>query len=279
MKKRDFSTAMGLISGISVIAISLFWGQNNITKTLLLFIDIPSIFIVIFGSFSAIIVAFQWDVIRSIPSVLHNAFLNKGQPKIEIIRLFIDLVNTERKNGLLSIEEQIDIIDDDFIKLGLHMAVDGCDEETMTATMELGMDKIEERHKKFIQVFRMEANLAPSFGMLGTFIGLILMMSNFQDMSKFSSAFATVLVTSFYGAVLSNLVFAPLANKLDLKNQEELSRLEMIMEGSLALRNGVSPRVLEDNLKLYLSTREKKKYDSIYKADHDNENKVINSAA
>lgn len=278
MKRRDFSTFMGLLSGVVVIGISLIWGQNNIPKTLLLFINIPSIFIVIFGSFSAIIVAFQWDTVRSLPSILKNAFVNKGHPKIDIIRLFIDLETQARKDGLLSLEEAIDIIEDDYIKLGLHMTVDGFDEESIRNTMELGMDRLEERHKKSIQLFRMWANLAPSFGMLGTFIGLILMMSNFQDMSKFSSAFATVLVTSFYGAVLSNLVFAPLANKLDIKNQEELSRLEMIYEGTIAIHSGINPRVLEDKLKLYLSTKEKIKYDLEYN-ESNNGKSVINDAA
>lgn len=279
MKRRDFSTSLGLLSGVTVIAISLFWGQENLAKTLLLFLDIPSIFIVVFGSFSAIIVAFQWDTIKSIPSILHNAFLNKGHPKIEIIRLFLDLAAKTRKEGLLSLEDDIDKISDDYIKLGLQMTVDGFEEDIIYDTMELGMDKLEARHKKSIQVFRMEANLAPSFGMLGTFIGLILMMSNFQDMSKFSSAFATVLVTSFYGAILSNLVFAPLANKLDIKNQEEIDRLEMIREATIALHNGLNPKVLEDNLKLYLSTKEKVKYDQLYNRSEEAEKKVINNAA
>lgn len=279
MKKRDFSTGFGLLSGVVVIAISLLWGQNNISKTLRLFIDIPSIFIVMLGSFSSIIISFQWDTIKDIPTILNNAFVKKQKSKIELIVFFVDFAKLARREGLLSLENEISNIDDNYIKMGIQMVVDGFEEETIKNIMENEMDKTNGRHKRSIQVFRMWANLAPSYGMLGTFIGLILMMSNFKDMSKFGSAFATVLVTSFYGAILSNLVFAPLANKLDIKNMDELDRMELILEGIINIQSGTNPRIMEEDLKTFLSNKDKIKYDQIASTRENREKGVIDHAA
>lgn len=279
MKKRDFTTGIGLLSGVAVIAVSLLWGQNNIGKTLKLFLDIPSIFIVMCGSFCSIIISFQGDTIKEIPTILKNAFIKKEKSKIELISFFVDFAKLARREGLLSLENEISGIDDNYIKMGVQMVVDGFEEETIKNIMENEMDKTNTRHKRSIQVFKMWANLAPSYGMLGTFIGLILMMSNFKDMSKFGSAFATVLVTSFYGAILSNLVFAPLANKLDIKNMDELDRMELILEGIINIQSGTNPRIMEEDLKTFLSTKEKIEYDQIASAHEDREKGAVNHAA
>ncbi|MDI6618929.1 MAG: MotA/TolQ/ExbB proton channel family protein [Clostridiales bacterium] len=278
MRRKDFSTALGLLSGVLVITLSLIWGQKDIGKTFMLFFDVPSIFIVIFGSFSSIIISFKWETVKNIPNVLKTAFMSKEESKIDIIRMFIDLSKQARREGLLSLENEIDKINDNYIKSGVQMIIDGFEEDSIQKTMELAMDKTEERHKKYVQVFRMWANLAPSYGMLGTFIGLILMMANFKDMSRFSSAFATVLVTSFYGAVLSNLVFAPLANKLDIKNSDELNKMELVLEGIMDIHSGVNPRIMEENLKTFLSAKEKKEYE-LSNGQRNQEEAVIRNAA
>lgn len=257
MKKHDHCTAFGLICGIMVIAISAIWGKKDIWGSLILFYDVPSIFIVMCGSFCAVIVSFQWDTIKSVPSILKNAFLNKQLSKKEIVTLFVDYSKEARRAGILALEDSVNKVHDSYLKSGMLLVIDGADEETVRRIKTLEIEKTIERHKKCIQLFRLWANLAPSFGMLGTFMGLIQMMGNFSDMSKFSSAFATVLVTSFYGVILANLVFSPLANKLDIKNSEETNRMEMILEGIIGIRSGLSPRVMQDNLKAFLSPSEK----------------------
>lgn len=256
-RKHDHSTGFGLTCGVLVIISSIIWGREDIWGTLLKFYDVPSIFIVICGSTCAIFVSFQWDTVKSIPSILKNSFLMKELKKKELIGVFTDLAKKARKDGLLTLEKDLDKIHDRFLRSGMQMVIDGYDIEKIKDIKMLEIDKTVERHKKAIQVFRMWANLAPSFGMMGTFSGLILMMENFQDMSKFSSAFATVLVTSFYGVILANLVFGPLANKLDIKNSEEVNRMEMIIEGIVGISAGSNPRVLEDNLKVFLSPSER----------------------
>lgn len=263
MRKHDHSTAFGLICGAMVIAISAIWGKKDIRSALLLFYDVPSIFIVLGGSLCAIVVAFQWDTLKSVPSILKNAFLDKQLPKKKTIELFVELSKQARRSGILSLENSMEKITDKYTKSGIMLVIDGTNEETLRRIKTLEIENTAERHKKCIQLFRLWANLAPSFGMLGTFMGLIQMMGNFQDMSKFSAAFATVLVTSFYGVILANLVFSPLANKLDIKNSEEINRMQMVLEGIIGIQTGISPRIMEDNLKAFLSPSEKLGYELV----------------
>ena len=278
MRRKDRSTAFGLMCGLLVILWSAVWGQKDIGHALLLLWDIPSVFIVMCGSFCAIVVAFQWETVKSVPHILKNAFLNKEIPKKELIKLFVDMSIKARREGLLVLEDEIESIQDESLKTGLQMVIDGFDEDKIRSIKELEIEKTVERHKKCIQLFRMWANLAPSFGMMGTFLGLIQMMANFSDMSKFASAFATVLVTSFYGVILANLVFAPLANKLDIKNSEETNRLEMMIEGLLGIQSGVNARVLADSLKAFLSPTEKLEFE-MKELKQKEGDKVIDDAA
>lgn len=261
-KKFDFTTLVGLIFGVVVVCMSIVWGKwDAMGANLKKFYDVPSIFICVAGPFAAILVAFEWSTIISVPSVLKNAFLCKEIPKTEIMKLFVRLSKKSRREGLLSLENSMDEVKDRYMRTGLQMVVDGLNDEMIRDVLGLEIDKTNERHKKCIQLFRMWANLAPSLGMLGTFIGLVQMMSTFNDIDKFGEAFATVVVTSFYGVVLANLFLGPLANKLDIKNQNEVNRMEMILEGIVSLSKGLNPNFLEDNLKPFLSPDERLKYE------------------
>lgn len=261
-KKFDFTTLVGLIFGVAVVCLSIVWGKwSAIGANLKKFYDVPSIFICVAGPFAALLVAFEWSTIISVPSVLKNAFLCKEIPKTELMELFVQLSKKSRREGILSLENSMDEVTDSYMRTGLQMVTDGLNDEMIRDVMGLEIDKTNERHKKCIQLFRMWANLAPSLGMLGTFIGLVQMMSTFNDIDKFGAAFATVVVTSFYGVVLANLILGPLANKLDIKNQNEVNRMEMILEGVVSLTKGLNPNFLEDNLKPFLSPDERLKYE------------------
>lgn len=274
-KKFDFTTLVGLLFAVVVVCLSIVWGKwDAIGANLKKFYDIPSVFICVTGPVAAILVAFEWSTIASVPSVLKNAFLCKEIPKTELIKLFIDMARQSRRQGLLSLEGTMDGLRDKYIRSGIQMTIDGVNDDTIRDIMGLEIDQTNERHKKCIQLFRMWANLAPSLGMLGTFIGLVQMMSAFNDVDKFGAAFATVIVTSFYGVVLANLVLGPLANKLDIKNQNEINRMEMILEGIIGLSKGMSPSVLEDSLKPFLSPAERLKYEVIHLKDVRNANLI-----
>lgn len=255
MKKSDFSTAIGLILGTVAVLIGMLLGGS-----LLIFWDVPSLFITLFGSFFALIISFPFEAIKRLPVVLKNAFIDKHIPADELVTIFVELSRKARRNGLLSLEDEVAKIEDPFLKQGIQMVVDGLEPETIKDILELEIGEMEKRHQSGPAVLKAWASLAPAFGMIGTLIGLIQMLSQLQDQSKLGPAMAVSLITSFYGAVLANLIFTPLATKLEHKSEVEINRREMMLEGILTIQSGVNPRILEDKLKTYLSPAERARY-------------------
>ncbi|MBZ4663092.1 MAG: motility protein [Caloramator sp.] len=255
MKKNDFSTAAGLLLGMAAVIFGML--QDGSLST---FWNAPSFFITVFGSLFAVIISFPFDTVKRLPAVLKNAFIDKHKPTDELIITFVELSKKARRNGLLSLEDEISKIEDEFLKQGIQMVVDGLEPETIKDILELEIGEMEKRHQSGIAVLKTWASLAPAFGMIGTLIGLIQMLSQLQDQSKLGPAMAVSLITSFYGALMANLVFTPLANKLELKSEIESNRREMMLEGILTIQSGVNPRILEDKLKTYLSPTERKRY-------------------
>lgn len=260
MKKRDRATNYGIMFGSLAIIIGM--GLNNgkfSLSSLKLFWDLPSIFITVGGSFFTIMISFPMKTLRNIPLALRNAFFEKQMPVNEIIDEFTQLSRKARKEGLLSLEDEIESINDDYFKNGIQMVVDGLEPEVVRETLELEISAMERRHAESINLLKAWAGYGPAYGMMGTLIGLVQMLGSLSDPSSLGPGMAKAIITSFYGSVMANFIFGPLANKLELKSGQESEVREMVLEGVLALQSGVNPRVLEDKLKTYLSPEERLK--------------------
>lgn len=257
MKKSDISTALGLVLGFFVVLYGMISGQASIKDGLLTFWDVASLFITVFGSFFAVMIAVPMSTLKKVPSAVRNAFIDKQVPAAELIERFVELSKKARKEGLLSLEDEVQNIQDEFLKNGIQMVVDGIEPEIIREIMELEISEMEKRHQSVISFFKLWAALAPAFGMIGTLVGLIQMLKNLQDQSTLGPSMAVALITSFYGSVMANLFFNPLATKLENKSNEEIGRREMMIEGVLAIQSGVNPRIVEDKLKTYLAPEER----------------------
>jgi len=257
MKKNDISTALGLILGFFVVLYGMISGQASIKDGLLTFWDVASLFITVFGSFFACMIAVPFSTLKKVPSAIKNAFVDKQIPAIVLIERFVELSKKARKEGLLSLEDEVQNIEDEFLKNGIQMVVDGIEPEVIKEIMELEISEMEKRHQSIINFFKLWGSLAPAFGMIGTLVGLIQMLKNLQDQSSLGPSMAVALITSFYGSLMANLFFNPLAYKLEVKSNEEANRREMMIEGVLAIQSGVNPRIVEDKLKTYLSPEER----------------------
>ncbi len=176
----------------------------------------------------------------------------------EIIQKIIDLSNVARKEGLLSLEEAAGDIEDDFLKKGILLVVDGTDPELVRAIMETELASVEERHKDKIGFWENVGAMGPAWGMIGTLIGLILMLKDLSDFASIGPNMATALVTTFYGSVLANWICAPVATKLKGKNAEEMMVKEIEIEGLLSIQAGENPRVIEEKLKSFLAPSDRK---------------------
>lgn len=258
MKKNDTSTMLGIIAGAIciVVGMALDGGEFKISG-LKLFWDLPSIFITVGGSFFTILICYPMADIINLPRTLKNAFIDKQIPSKDIIEKFVELSKKARKEGLLSLESEVETIEDNFIKNGIQMVVDGLEPETIRDVMELEIVEMEKRHATGINLLKAWAGYAPAYGMIGTLIGLVQMLYGLSDPNSLGPGMSKAIITSFYGSIMANFIFGPLANKLEVRSEQEAGRRDMMLEGVLALQAGVNPRIIEDKLKAYLSPKER----------------------
>ena len=250
--KRNIWPTVGLIAGSVVIVWSIAI-DGNINS----FINIPSILIVLVGSFCALLISFPFKTILKIPNVMKVLLLSPKDDRVGLLLMFSELSKKARQNGLLSLEDDISSMDNELLSTGLQMVVDGMDADTIREILELNLDAIERRHRIGQEVFTKWGDLAPGFGMLGTLIGLIIMLGELDDPSTIGSGMATALITTFYGSLASNLFFLPIANNLKSQTDEEMFTGELIIDGILEIQAGSNPRLIEERLVSYLSLEEK----------------------
>ncbi|MDR7869592.1 MAG: motility protein A [Tissierellaceae bacterium] len=250
--KRNIWPTIGLIAGLIVIIWSIKTAGEDVS-----FIDIPSILITFVGSFCALLISIPFKSIVKIPSVLKTLVFMPKDDRVSIIQLFVDLSNKARQNGLLSLEDDIAELNNELLTTGLQMVVDGVEPDRIRGILELELDSIERRHRIGQDVFNKWGELAPGFGMLGTLIGLIIMLSRLDDPSSIGTGMATALITTFYGSLAANLLFLPIASNLQYQTDEEIYTGELIIDGILEIQAGSNPRLIEEKLITYLSPVER----------------------
>ncbi|MEJ8554409.1 flagellar motor protein [Tepidibacter sp. Z1-5] len=243
----DLGTLIGIVLGFGLIIVSILLGGS-----LGAFIDIPSIMIVVGGTVAATLVAYPLPKVKEIMKLTQKAFKERKSNPNEVIESMIELANKARKEGLLALEESSAGIDDDFIKKGVMLVVDGTDPDLVRTLLETELDFLEERHKSGQGLFETMGSFAPAFGMVGTLIGLINMLKKLDDPSSIGPAMSVALLTTFYGSFLANMIFIPIANKLKVKSREETLEREIIVEGLLSIQAGENPRIIEEKLKAFL---------------------------
>lgn len=254
MKKRSYSAVAGLISGIILVV----WSIDS-SGDLSMFWDVPSVLITIGGSFAALVVSFPFKNIKSMPSMLKLLLVSPHDNREELLELLTSLARKSRKEGLLALEDDISQLDNEFLASGLQMVVDGVEPDSLKELMELKMDTMERRHRSGQSVFLKWGDLAPGFGMIGTLIGLVVMLVDLDDPSAIGVGMAVALTTTFYGSFLANMVFLPIASNLSEQTDEELFTNEMILDGILQIQAGTNPRLLEERLLAYLEPKQQKK--------------------
>ena len=177
----------------------------------------------------------------------------------EVIRQIIELSNIARKEGLLQLEEAANgSIEDEFIKKGVLLIVDGTDPEFVRSILETELDCINTRHKDVISFWENLASMGPAWGMIGTLIGLINMLGNLEDINSVGPNMAIALVTTFYGSVLANWLCTPVATKLKANDAAEIMMKEIAVEGLLSIQAGENPRIIEEKLKSFISPDRRK---------------------
>ncbi len=256
MKRFDALTPIGLMIGFAMLAFGII--SNGGLSGFMSFIDVASMLVVFGGMIAALLVSFPIKDIKHIFTVIRQAFSHKDQNLSQLITTFVKLSERARREGLLSLEVEIEKVEDPFIRKGILLAVDGIEPEVINDIMSAEITAMEERHRKGRSLLEKAGEYAPAWGMIGTLIGLILMLKNLDDPSGLGPNMAIALVTTFYGVLLANLVFLPLASKLALKTEEEVFLKQIIVEGVIGVQSGQNPKLLEEKLSAFLSMNERK---------------------
>lgn len=250
MKKRDILTPIGITLGFVMLMFGIL--SSGGTGGFASFIQISSILIVIGGLIAAILINFNLEQIKLTGRIMKEAFNKNEQSLPELIDLFVRLSERARREGLLALENELEDVEDPFIKKGVLLAVDGIEPEVINDIMNAEITAIEERHQRGRSIFEKAGEYAPAWGMIGTLIGLVLMLNTLDDPSTLGPNMAVALLTTFYGTVLANLVFLPMAGKLENKTDEEVFLKQIVIEGVIGVQSGQNPRILEEKLGAFL---------------------------
>lgn len=243
----DIATLVGVISALGLVVTAILLGGGSFAA----FVDIPSFLVVIGGAIAAVMVAFPLKNFLSVFGVTKKVFLNKVESIPALIETIVSLAETARRDGLLALESKIEDVENPFIVLGIQMAVDGTRPEVIEDVMRTELDAVATRHRDGKSIFDQLGRFAPAFGMIGTLMGLIIMLGD-MDPETIGKGMAVALITTLYGAIVSNVIFLPFAEKLGFLNKQELLAMEIIVRGIMGIQSGDNPRVIEQKLNTFI---------------------------
>ncbi len=248
----DIATLGGIAIGIFTLMIGIVITGG--VGSLRVFISIASIFITIGGSFAAVMASNTMARTFGMMKILRNALRTQSFEPGRIIAMIVTFSEKARREGLLALEDDLDELDDEFLRKGIQLVVDGTDPEIIRNIMETELNNMQTRHEQGIKIFDDWGLFAPAFGMIGTLIGLIVMLQNLGgDQAAIGSGMSAALITTLYGAVLANSVLIPIANKLTYVNEQEVLIREIMVEGTLSIQSGDNPRIVKEKLISFLA--------------------------
>lgn len=215
------------------------------------FIDLPSVCIVVGGTVAVTFIMYPMGTVFGAFRVMMKAFFTKTIDPLDLITKIVELAELARRESLVALEKAE--VPDPFLKKGVLMVADGTEERLVRSILETEINFMKQRHRQGQGIFKSMGTMAPAFGMIGTLVGLVNMLQNLDDPSSIGPAMAVALLTTFYGAVLANVLFLPIATKLGERSSEDALYMEITVEGVIAILNGENPRIVHDKLEAYLA--------------------------
>ena len=249
----DIASVIGVVSAFGLILSAILIGGGALGS----FFDAPSLMVVCGGAVAAALISYPLKTFFGVIGVTMKVFLNKNDAVADIIEQLVSLAETARRDGLLALEGRVDEIENPFIVLGIQMAVDGTRPEVMEDILRTEVDAVATRHRDGKGILDTMGRFAPAFGMIGTLMGLVIMLGDMSDPSKIGAGMAVALLTTLYGAVISNVIFLPFAEKLGFISKQELLGMEIIVRGILAIQSGENPRVIEQKLNTFIPPKQR----------------------
>lgn len=256
----DIATIIGLAAAFGLVGWSILAGGN-----LAGFVNPSAAAIVLGGTFGSLLVHFPMSRLIGLFGILRKTLVDSKAEPDAVIAKMVKYAERARREGMLALEDDSETETDEFLRKGLRLAVDGTDPQLLEKIMHTDLQQIENRHDEGARILAAGGAFAPAFGMIGTLIGLVSMLSTLSDPAQIGAGMATALVTTFYGAVLANALFLPLSGKLETRSREEILNKEMVIDGIMAIQSGDSPRIVEEKLKSFLSPALRRKVETAKK--------------
>ena len=242
----------GSILGLALCAILMFGGMFLSAGSLMPYWDFVSILITLGGSIGATLLANPWSNTIKMGSLFQLALKEPANEVGSLIDTLLTFGEKARKEGVLSLEDDVAEIPDQFLQKAIRLVVDGTDPEVVKRIMYNELDKLDARHQGYAQLFVDWGAFGPAFGMIGTLVGLIALLGNLSDTAALGSGMAVALITTMYGSILANWICIPIAAKLTVYNAGEVLMKEIILEGVLSIQAGDNPAILRERLNSFL---------------------------
>lgn len=252
----DIASLVGIVLAWVLVAITILLGGE-----MGMFVNAPSLVIVVGGSLAAVMMQFTLAQFLGAWGTAAKAFMFKETSNLELITQIVESAQVVRKEGLLALEGMMDSFESDFLRSGLQMGVDGQDAHSVTAKLNSDMILTLGRHEIAHKLFSAWGDIAPAMGMVGTLIGLVQMLANMSDPAAIGPAMAVALLTTLYGALLANLVAIPIAKKLELRTEQERIQKALIIDGVAGIQEGLNPRVLQSSLLNYIPSKQRAEHE------------------
>lgn len=267
----DLGTIGGLIFGVIVIIAAIFMEPQSAG----IFFHVPSLLITVGGTIGAVATYFPVKDLAQLPKLFAISLKDDSHNPSEVISSLVRLAEKARREGLLALEDDLQSERDEFLKKGIQLVVDGTDPDLVRSILEIEISYLEERHQLGQNIFKYTASVAPAFGMIGTLIGLIQMLTTLDNPDAIASSMGVALITSLYGALIANVIANPIAGKLSVRSRREVLLKELMVEGILSLQAGENPRIVEEKLKSFLSPKNR----TILRGENRAQEQVMQSAS
>jgi len=249
----DIATVVGLLLAIGLIVGSIVLGSAPFVA----FIDIPSMMVVVGGATAAALISFPLGTMLRSPKIALKVLFNKSENRLTLIKQIVALAETARRDGLLALESKIQDIQHPLVRTGIQMAVDGNTPDIVEEVLRTEVESMVSRHREGKSIMDQLGRFAPAYGMIGTLMGLIMMLQDMSDPSGIGAGMAVALITTLYGAIVANVVFQPFAEKLGLMSRKELVGMEIAIRGVMAIQSGESPRAINQKLQTFLPANQR----------------------
>jgi len=242
----DIATLIGVLAGLGLVVSAIIMGAG-----LASFFHVPSLLITVGGTLAAALINFPLSKVLGVAAVVKKTMLYKPPSMETEIKRLTEFAQIARREGLLALEDRLEELDEPLLQKGIQLVIDGTTPEVLRSILMIEVNSMYDRHSEGKSILEQMGASAPAFGMIGTLIGLVSMLKNLTDPSSIGAGMAVALLTTFYGALLANLIFLPLAGKLDNRHKEEALMKELLIEGILSIQAGDNPNTIEEKLKSF----------------------------